>query len=308
MILIHVMGGLGNQLNQYALYEKMKQLHKDVKLDLYDFEQAKGAEREWRKLELDRFPNISYIKADKKDRIKLLDNRTDLFSKVRRKLFGRKDKTYKESFEYEASLFGMDDANLYGCWNCDAYYRDIMPILRQKLVFPQNNNENNKNNEKNRAAIEKMKSENSVSIHVRRTDYLTVADGKRYMGICTDDYYRAAISYINERVSNPVFYIFSDDTDYCREHFAKADIKQENMNVIDWNTKDESIFDMQLMSACRHNICANSTFSMWGARLNDNPQKCMIRPLHHDNYDSSSREEIQKYWKDWILIDEKGKL
>ena len=85
------------------------------------------------------------------------------------------------------------------------------------------------------------------------------------MGICTEDYYKGAMAYIEERVSNPVYYIFSDDVEYAKQHYH-----QDNMHVVDWNSKADSIYDMQLMSKCKHNICANSTFSMWAARLNQN--------------------------------------
>jgi hypothetical protein len=146
-----------------------------------------------------------------------------------------------------------------------------------------------------------MEKENSISIHIRRQDYLTVAGGHRYSGICTPKYYKGAINYIETRVENPIYYIFSDDLEYARSHFDK-----ENMHVIDWNTGRESMHDMELMSHCRHNICANSTFSIWGARLNKNPDKIMIRPLKHDNYEIIDIAKIHENWKNWILINEQG--
>ena len=297
MILIHVMGGLGNQLYQYALYEKMKKMGKEVKLDTYAYDGASGEEKEWRKLELDRFPSITYEKATARDREWLLDNSSFLMAKIKRKLFGRKDKTLKETKDYMPEIFDMDEVYLYGFWNCEKYYEDEIQLLQEKIQFPQSDNP------KNLACMEQMKSENAVSIHIRRSDYLTVADGKRYMGICTDEYYKGAMAYIRKRVENPVFYIFSDDVSYCREHYH-----EENVRIVDWNAGDDSLFDMQLMSCCKHNICANSTFSIWGARLNANPDKIMIRPLHHDNYETTSAEEIQALWKQWILVDPQGNI
>lgn len=297
MVIIHVMGGLGNQLYQYAFYEKLKKMGKEVKLDTYAYEEAVGEEREWRKLELDRFPSISYEKATAMDRQLLLDNNSSLMAKVRRKLFGRNNKTVSETRDYMPEIFAMDDVYLYGFWNCEKYYEDEAQLLQQKIQFPKSDNP------KNVDCMEKMQHEHAVSLHIRRSDYLTVADGKRYMGICTEKYYQAAIAYIRKRVENPVFYIFSDDVAYCKEHY-----QEENMHIVDWNTGEDSLFDMQLMSCCKHNICANSTFSMWGARLNANPDKIMIRPLHHDNYETTSAEEIQEMWKQWILIDPKGKI
>lgn len=297
MILIHVMGGLGNQLYQYALYEKMKSLGKAVKLDTYAYSNATGEDREWRSLELDRFPSIQYEKATDEDRIRLLDNSSQFTAKIRRKLFGRKDKTLRETKEYMPEIFDMDDVYLYGFWNCERYYEDIIPLLQDKLQFPISSNPFNQQ------CLEQMQMENAVSIHIRRTDYLTVADGARYMGICTEAYYQGAMAYIEERVSNPVYYIFSDDPEYAKQHY-----RQGNMHVVDWNDEQNGIYDMQLMSKCRHNICANSTFSMWGARLNQNQDKIMIRPLHHDNYETTTAAEVKQNWKKWILLDQNGQV
>ena len=77
---------------------------------------------------------------------------------------------------------------------------------------------------------------------------------------------------------------------------------------MDWNNGRESLHDMELMSRCKHNICANSTFSIWGARLNRTPGKIMIRPLRHDNYEVSDADTVHENWPGWILIDAQGKV
>ena len=162
MILIHVMGGLGNQLYQYALYEKMKNLGKKVKLDTYAYNDAAGEDKEWRSLELDRFPAIEYDKATSEDRIKLLDNSGLLTAKIRRKLLGRKDKTIRESKEYMPEIFHMDDVYLYGFWNCERYYEDIIPLLQDKLQFPISDDP------RNQQCIEQMQKENACLLYTSR--------------------------------------------------------------------------------------------------------------------------------------------
>lgn len=301
MVIIHVMGGLGNQLYQYALYEKFKQLGREVKLDLYAYKGAKGEDREWRELELEWLDGLSYEVCTDKERTDFLDNSMKLQDRVRRKIFGRKSHMVKESDAYMSELFEMDNVYLYGFGGCDRYYTDIEDMLRKKIRFPVS--QNPQNAAANAAAMEAMETEESVSLHIRRKDYLTVADGKRYMGICTDKYYQAAMNYIAQRAENPIFYIFSDDADYARTHFSGA-----NMRIVDWNQGRESFHDMELMSHCRHNICANSTFSIWGARLNPNPAKIMVRPLRHDNYETMETAQIRENWKGWVLIDADGKL
>lgn len=297
MIIIHVMGGLGNQLYQYAMYEKLKSIGKDVKLDFYAYTEAPEEEREWRNLELTRFENLQYEVCTKAERTKLLDNSVAFWHRIRRKLFGRQDKTFEDAGNYMPQIFQLDDVYLYGFWDCEKYYEDRISELQRNLVFPQSRNP------RNQQCIKQLQQEQSVSMHIRRTDYLTVADGKRYMGICTEAYYEMAMQYIRERVKNPVFYIFSDDVEYVREHYQEEDI-----HIVDWNQGEDSLFDMQLMSKCKHNICANSTFSIWGARLNQNPDKLMIRPLRHDNYETIEADQMHDNWRNWILIDEEGNI
>jgi hypothetical protein len=290
------MGGLGNQLCQYALYEKFKYLGKEVKLDLHDY-YTTDEDKEWRQLELDWLEGIKYEICTGDERIKFLDSDMKMISRIRRKLFGRKSLQLNDTGEYIPDLLDKDNVYLYGYWDCERYYGDIMSVLQKKIKFPHSNNH------KNSEMIKKMESENSVSIHIRRQDYLTVADGKRYMGICTDKYYKKAMEYIEEKVPNTIYYIFSDDIGYAKEHFNK-----DNMHVIDWNTGKDSMHDMELMSHCRHNICANSTFSIWGARLNKNPHKIMVRPLKHDNYEKIDKDKTKENWENWVLIDEHGEL
>jgi hypothetical protein len=290
------MGGLGNQLCQYALYEKFKSIEKIAKLDLHDY-YTMGEDREWRRLELDSFDGLTYETCTVKERIEFLDSDMKLPSRIRRKLFGRKSLQLNDEGEYIPDLLDMDNVYLYGYWDCERYYGDIMPLLREKIKFAPSNNP------RNSEIMKKMESENSVSIHIRRQDYLTVADGKRYMGICTEQYYAKAMEHIEEKVPNTVYYIFSDDIEYAKAHF-----NNENMHVVDWNTGNDSMHDMELMSHCKHNICANSTFSIWGARLNRNPYKIMVRPLKHDNYEKIDKAKTKENWKNWVLIDEHGEL
>lgn len=295
MIIIHVMGGMGNQLYQYAMYEKLKSMGKDVRLDLYAYSEEAGDEKEWRNLELTRFCDLNYAVCTPQERTRLLDNSMSFWCRVRRKLFGRRNTTIEENAEYMPEIYQQDNCYLYGYWGCERYYEDILPLLRDKIQFPVSKNP------KNTECMAQMEQETAISIHIRRKDYLTVADGARYMGICTTQYYQGAMEYIEARIEKPVYYIFSDDIGYAREHY-----QGDNIHIVDWNGEQDSIFDLQLMSKCKHNICANSTFSMWGARLNQHADKMMIRPLKHDNYETTTVAEMKQNWKNWILLDENG--
>ncbi len=253
---------------------------------------------------LDRFAGADYEECTADERTLFLDNSRSFSKRLRRRLIGRKDRTVAEKDAYMPEIYGMDDVYLYGYWMRDLYYSDISGLLRKKLCFPKSDNL------KNTAMLAQLEedADRSVSIHIRRKDYLTVADGKRYMGICTDEYYRSAVSYVNERVENPIYYIFSDDSRYAEEYFEKEIMGGCDVHICDRIEGDDCIFDMQLMSRCAHNICANSTFSEWGARLNANEGKIAVRPLRHDNYETESAKLVHESWQGWTLIDSDGRI
>lgn len=294
MIIIKINGGLGNQLQQYALYDKMRYLGKEVKVDISWFQKDMGQTAR-RNLELDYFPGVSYEACTEKEMQDILGKR-DVFCKVLEKLHLKEKNLYVENQMYDKGIFELDNKVLEGYWACEGYWGDRIPELRKQLIFPESDNPQNKE------MLEKIKNTESVSIHVRRGDYLNPENQAIYGGICTEEYYEKAISYVEEKIENPHFFIFSDDTEYAKKTYTK-----NNYTVVDINHGRNSFLDMHLMGCCKHNICANSTFSFWGARLNENPEKLMIRPLKQRNTCDWYVPEIMKQlWKSWIMIDEKG--
>ena len=294
MLIIKMNGGLGNQLQQYALYEKMKSLGKEVKLDISWFGKEYGKTLK-RDLELDYFPGVSYEACTPLE-LKEIGERS-ISRKVFEKLHLVDSKLYVEHQMYDEKIFQMDNKVLEGYWACEAYYEDILPWLRKKLVFPKSDNPKNQEMEK------KMRSCNAVSLHLRRGDYLTPGNQEMFGGICTDEYYEQAISYMKEKVWNARFFVFSDDPTYAKEKY-----QGEEYTIVDINRGRDSFFDVYLMSCCKHHICANSTFSFWGARLNPYSDKIMVRPLKQKNCDWYVPEKMKQLWKNWVLIDEEGKI
>lgn len=120
-------------------------------------------------------------------------------------------------------------------------------------------------NEENRSILKDICALNSVSLHVRRGDYLLPKFSKMYGGICTEAYYQNAVNITEIKMDNPVFFVFSDDIDW-----AKANLRLPNPVYVTANSGSNSHLDMLLMSRCKANIIANSTFSFWAARLNKN--------------------------------------
>ena len=150
---------------------------------------------------------------------------------------------------------------------------------------------------------EKMRSCNAVSIHLRRGDYLTPGNQEMFGGICTEEYYERAVRYMKEHVEDAHFFVFSDDPAHAREKYAG-----DEYTIVDINHGKDSFYDMWLMSKCKHNICANSTFSFWGARLNSNEEKIMIRPTIHKNSQVFVKEEMEDLWQGWVFVSPDGKV
>lgn len=295
MLIIRMQGGLGNQLYEYAMYEKLRSLGKEVYLDKTDYtDRAKF--RDKRELELEYFNCFSYELCTEKQRAKLVDDKRTFLARARRKIFGDYSKILRESDDYMPEVFEVDNKYLIGWWNCEKYYEDMIPFLQEKIVFP------NRYNRKTKELLEKLEGKNNtVSIHIRLGDY--IEKSSTYGNICTEAYYDAAIRYIQERVEHPEIYLFSDEPDKAVKMLGNIPV-----HVVDWNTGKDSMYDMLIQSRCVHNICANSTFSMWGARLNTNPTKIMIRPLKHDNKQKLSVEYVKETWKNWVIIDEEGHI
>lgn len=136
--------------------------------------------------------------------------------------------------------------------------------------------------EKNIVLAEQLRACESVAIHARRGDMLSV-NGKYYKS----GYFRRAVKYIKKNVKNPVFYFFCDpgSIEWCRENpkIFGLNFARDNVQFVDWNAGTESYRDMQLMSMCKHNIITNSSFGWWGAYLNDNPNKITISPEYEIN-------------------------
>lgn len=135
---------------------------------------------------------------------------------------------------------------------------------------------------------------NSISIHIRRGDYVNNPKWRSILGdICDLEYYNFAISRINERIEDPRFFIFSDDSNW-----SKDNLRLDNAVYINWNSGDKSYIDMQLMSLCKHNIIANSTFSLMAAWLNNNSDKVVIAPSKWRNYhnDMTGKKFLPDNW------------
>ena len=300
MIIIQVAGGLGNQLQQYSLYRKFVRMGKEARLDLSWFDEVKENDGEAkvtsRNLELAYFDRLVYETCTREEKERLTGS-DGLSGKLRRKLLPSTIHWFHESKMYHPEILSFEDMYLSGYFACEKYYSDILYDLREKIQFPPSDNPLNPE------LAQEMRECASVSVHIRRGDYLNEENRAMFGNICTDAYYRKAMELIKEKVPDARFYLFSDDVSYVKQKY-----QGEEFTVVDVNHGKDSFYDMWLMSNCKHNICANSTFSFWGARLNGNEGKIMVRPTIHKNSQVFRKEEMEDLWQGWRFVSPEGQL
>lgn len=268
MDVVLLFNGLGNQMSQYAFYlsKKLKERDCIVIFDPYSKNNHNG-------LELENVFGLK-IKHGTYEKIALCIYRICRYTRIRHllELFGIKFIYESKNYDYDKEKLSLGNGliNFYwGGWHSELYYRDIKEKIRNSFTFP-NIDDKLVSNIRDRILFC-----NSVSIHVRRGDYLQISKNNPYQlnGVCTMNYYVEAISYIRKKVKSPVFFVFSNDISWCRENFGDNDFE-----YIDFNKKENSWRDMYLMSLCKHHIIANSTFSWWGAWLSPYNDQIIIRP------------------------------
>ena len=233
MIITKLQGGLGNQLFQWA-YGKALAVKHNTSLFLdasFYYNQTGNTPRVY---ELDKFPNLIYQDSyiDAKETISVVDN------------FNYGELLYNENYNYF----------LNGFWQSEKYFLNTSELIREQL-------------QPTTEILEKLKKQingKSVSLHVRRTDYVT---SNGFHPVQTVEYYNKAIETIG---SYDQILVFSDDINWCKEN-----LNYKNVLFVE---NQDNVEDMWLMSLCDHNIIANSSFSWWGAWLNKNKDKIVVTP------------------------------
>ncbi len=255
MKIVYIHCGLGNQMFQYAFYKFLrKQGHKNLRLEAT----APSMRRHGGFLLKKIFPEI----AKNKDFLPYWLAR--LFYLLVGDVL---KKGFKINLMTDSYPIPRRKIWLKGYWQENSYVEAVENELFHDFAFLP------VTDDRNREVLEQIRQTESVSIHIRRGDYVEPNNPLAPAGVCTPAYYEKAIAYIKERIANPCFFVFSDDQQWVRE----------NLNIgpavyIDWNKGKNNFRDMQLMSECKHNIIANSSFSWWGARLNKHINNIVITP------------------------------
>lgn len=292
MKIVNILGGLGNQMFQYALalaLEKHLGTEVEVRIDpraLRGYPIHNG-------YELKRVFDVKIPEATVREVTRIAYPFLNYHVwQLCRLLPKRRTMKYEwKSMAFDERIFaGCNDEYLIGYWQTERYFHPVRQAVLAAFTFPPFETES-----LNAKLENELRQRCSVSIHIRRGDYLKISNTS---GICTIDYYRKAISKIKELVTPDIYVIFSDDIEWCKEQFYSI-IGDTEIKFVNWNKGKDSYRDMQLMSLCKHNIIANSSFSWWGAWLNQTPRKSVIAPSRWMN--SAGWSEIIP--EDWIRIE-----
>lgn len=295
MVTVKLMGGLGNQMFQYACGRSISlDLGEKLILDTSYFQTRKQASRTgvtmWSyslyhlNVHYDSIKN-SIVRKYKMKAIEIFARRFPPFIQI---LFPKY--VVEKDGQYIPDICKKGE-NLYliGHWASEKYFKHNEDIIRHdfQVLTPQN--------EINRELSNKISHVNSVCLHVRRGDYVTSAVCNDLYYHCTPDYYHNAISYIAERVIDPVFFVFSDDIKWARENILTS----YEVHYMDQNNSATAYEDLRLMMSCKHFIIPNSTFSWWGAWLGNFNGKIVIHP---EFYFSNTEIKTEIYPDSWVRM------
>ncbi len=274
MIVIGFGCGLGNQMFQYAFYLSMMDRYPQVK---FKADTRYAFAEEHNGFELDKVFGIQLEECTTDERKKLSEFPIrknfirEIELKVRNRLKWHKESFYKQYdyTEYYSDVYDLPadrDMYLLGVWANEKYFCHLKFRLQTEVFMFDKSRLNTVSKEIKERIVS---TGNTVSVHVRRGDFVQYKNhlmGKRY--------YLKAMKIIEDTLGEVHYFVFSDDVDCARDLFQQF----SNVVFVQGNMKTDSWMDMYLMSICNHNIIANSSFSFWGAYLNQNIKKMVIAP------------------------------
>ncbi|WFS09119.1 alpha-1,2-fucosyltransferase [Methylobacterium sp. 391_Methyba4] len=248
-IIVEIIGGLGNQMFQYAFGRAAAICHEaELWLDVSGF-----ASYPLRQFNLGHF-RIAGVVSEQS-----LDNSVPLYEEPHFH-FDALAHTHSQSIRYR------------GYWQSPLYFSAVADRIRTdfqlRLAWP----------ETYQSISNEIQNVESVGVHVRRGDYANNQTTQAFHGLAAPDYFRQAVDMMRDELGNPRFYFFSDDIEWCRGKFEGLDVVFVDIPEEREESGLKACRDLHLMSRCRHNILSNSSFSWWSAWLCDKPDKIVIAP------------------------------
>lgn len=284
MIIQQLTGGLGNQMFQYAAAKALAlRLQTGFYLDITHFLTTPTGKKNPRAYELFHFNVEERFKKPRWHWIKKFTKSTVVYPGYER--------FAEQHVQVDPDFFNISgNTYLEGCWQSAQYFMDYEKEIRKDFTFRTSPEGMNLD------LAYKIKQVNAISLHVRRGDYVSNAHFNQMHGTTSLNYYKNAIAYLAQNVSDPYFFLFSDEPEWIKENLP-LDFPFE---IISHNQGEKSFEDMRLMSLCKHHIIANSSFSWWGAWLNPSTDKIVIAPKQWFNNNAWDAKDIVP--KEWIKI------
>lgn len=293
MIIVKLVGGHSNQLFQYAAARRLSHhLGSKLCMDLSWFKEEVPQGDTRRFYELDVYSIEQNLIGSNKFAL-VHDDAANLKTKIypiTKGFFKPRIKLYREpSHRFDKHVLKLpDNTYLDGFWQNEKYFIDIRPTLLKELE------PTNALTSKNKQYLKDIRSSNAIAIHVRRGDYVDNIMANKFHGVMPTQYYYAALKYLKTRAvaKKLKLFIFSNDIKWCQKNLQFSDPTV----FVEGNKKGSD--DMRLMKHCKHNVLANSSFSWWGAWLNENPTKIVIAPKQwfQDKKANAETEIIPKSW------------
>jgi len=268
MVIARLIGGLGNQLFQYALGRTLAVSRSTtLKLDITDYETYKV-----QAYALCHFNVIESFAT--LDEIRRLRGGGWMAKQLSRRLhrlipFRKDSYILEQGFAFDPEVLrSADDVYLEGYWQSERYFTSIEGLLRREFTIRRSLSG------RDQEMAARIAGCNAVSLHVRRGDYVSNPDSGRAHGLCGMDYYQTAVRRIAEVSPQPHLFVFSDEPEWA----ARNLLLDHPMTIVTGNDTRHDYEDLHLMNLCRHHVIANSSFSWWGAWLDANPDKIVIAP------------------------------
>ena len=296
MIIVNINGGLGNQMFQYALGKALS-IKKNTDLTLY----IKGVSdrNDHNGFELHNVFNTTSAVATDQERKLVLGARYshNLIKLLRSKKLGfLRGKHYivENHFHYDKQIEDISKhVFLRGFWQSEKCFSAHRQKILKEFSFKENLSD------QNLKAVKKIQETTSISIHVRRGDYISNPGASKTFVSLDAEYYQKALKKLNTDPIKTLLVFFSDDTDWVEKNIINQLSKNYQNMIVSHNIGSESYNDMRLMSFCNHNIIANSSFSWWGAWLNETPGKKVVAPKKWFSINKNTKDLCPD---DWIKI------
>jgi len=288
MIIVKLIGGLGNQMFQYALGRSLSLKNKeDFKLDITGFEEYK-----LHSYSLGHFNINEHFATDSEIRLfKKYQRKPGRKWFLRNRIMTDQDKyATDELFYFQERILSLNDIYLDGYWQSEKYFKKYEEIIRQDFTLKREPGGTDVK------IAKKILNSNSISVHIRRGDYVSVLKNINIFGTFGPEYYKDAENIISKKIPDPHFFVFSDDSEWVKKNI----IFKNKTTYVDHNDATKNYADLWLMSLCKHHIIPNSSFGWWGAWLDRNPSKIVIAPKQWFKKPSINTKDVIP--ESWIAI------